>query len=118
MPNKSRRIASRQAGLSGRAKRERPHGPPGIPKTPPPSRESGGGYGRARLDGSAAQPSEAQGTTPPAVARAPGATPQRQRGRGVQRKPLESYFLSELRRIALTTGAILLILAVLAFVLR
>ncbi|MBI4200815.1 MAG: hypothetical protein HY531_00825 [Chloroflexi bacterium] len=112
MPKKSRRVASRQAGLSGRAKRERPHGPAGIPKTPP-RREPGSGDGRVQTTTSAQAP------LPSRAVLETGVAPQRQRGRGPQqRKPLETYFVSEVRRIGLTSAVILLILAVLVFILR
>ena len=118
MPKKSRRMASRQAQLSGRAKRVRSHGPAGIPATKPasPARESRG----HDWTPTEARPS---GTTSPQEA-APGTSrlapiaPPRPRGRSPQVKPIETFFLPELRRIGMTSAVIFAILAIRVFVLR
>lgn len=119
MPKKSRRVASRQAQLSGRSKRVRTHGPAGIPATESPSlalepRAHGWAPAETRPSSQTApQGPAALQTSRPTLAPAP-----RPRGRIVQLRPTESYFGPELRRIGMTTAVIFAILVVLVFVLR
>jgi len=118
MPKKSRRMASRQAQLSGRAKRVRSHGPAGIPATKPasPAREPRGhDWTPAEAQPSGAiSPQEAAAGTSRLAPRAPT----RPRGRSPQVKPIETFFVPELRRIGVTSAVIFAILAILVFVLR
>ena len=119
MPKKSRRMASRQAQLSGRAKRVRSHGPAGIPTTKPasPAREPRGHDwtpAEARSSG-AMSPQEAAA---PGTSRLAPIAPPRPRGRSLQVKPIETFFVPELRRIGMTSAVIFAILAILVFVLR
>ncbi|MEE8442579.1 MAG: hypothetical protein V3S37_02415 [Dehalococcoidia bacterium] len=119
MPKKSKRIASRQAQLSGRARRVRTHGPAGIPaagtpsSAPEPRPQS---WAQAEADPS----SETDFHEPPApeTPRPTPAAASRSRGRFAQSKPTETYFVPELRRIGMTSVVIFAILAVLVFVLR
>ncbi len=119
MPKKSQRVASRQAQLSGRAKRERTHGPAGVPATNPSTQASGAaGEGGASVErqrfthatAQDAQPQESQRFTPGAGARPHGRMP--------QLPPIETYFAPELRRIGLVIGVVAVVLVVLIFVLR
>ena len=118
MPKKSKRVAVRQAQLSGRAKRERAHGPSGVPATRPVTQATG-----SESDGAAAK---GQHYTPTPVHEAPGQEPQRfatgpakrQRSRTPQRPPIEMYFPQELRRIGMGMGVVAVLLVVLMFVLQ
>lgn len=119
MPKKSRRVASRQAQLSGRAKRVRTHGPAGIPATNPPSpapepRTRGWAPAETRPSSQTAP----QGPAAPQTSRPTLAPAPRPRGRVAQLRPTESYFVPELRRIGMTTAVIFAILVILVFVLR
>ena len=116
MPKKSKRVASRQAQLSGRSKRTRPHGPSGIPVTTAP--QDGSSSSRTARD-SAVAVAEAQAlvkTEASAPTIAQTRTP-RSRSRGVQVKPVETYFLPEIRRIGIVSGIMFAILIALVFVL-
>ena len=116
MPKKSKRVASRQAQLSGRSKRTRSHGPSGIPATT--SAESGSSSSR-----SAGAPAVAV-EEPRAVAKTDAGAPAiaqprapRSRNRGIQVKPVEAYFVPEIRRIGIASGIVFAILIALVFVL-
>ena len=110
MPKKSRRIAVRHAQLSGRARRERSHGPSGIPtKTPGPSDEDGTAMDTLPEE-SAAEPNDGAVTQP--VSPSP-----RPRRRGMAYPSPAVYFKSEMRRIAVASGIIFAMLTVLIFVL-
>ena len=116
MPKKSKRVASRQAQLSGRSKRTRSHGPSGIPATTSP--ESGSSSSRT------AERSAVAVEEPRAVARAESGAPAiaqprtpRLRSRGIQVKPIETYFFPEIRRIGIASGIVFAILIALVFVL-
>lgn len=119
MPKKSRRVAARQAQLSGRAKRERPHGPAGIPAARPSVQAEGAGSTGG--DSAERQPSSrrrAQQTPVMEPTNSPMAAAARPRGRAPQLPPIETYFVPELRRIGLASAVIFIILLVLMFVLR
>jgi len=119
MPKKSRRVASRQSQLSGRAKRVHAHGPTGIPTGTPQ-------HPTVEPRTSTWAPGEAE-TIPdssprelPTVA-ATGTTPNpsyRTRGATVQVKPAETYFIPELRRIGLASVMVFALLFALIFLLR
>jgi len=117
MPKKSRRVASRQAQLSGRSKRARAHGPAGIPATKPPSPDSeprGDDWTPTRPQ----SPDQALVREAPEAFRPASSPPPRSRGRTPQARPIESYFFPELRRIGVASAVIGAILVVLVFVLR
>ena len=119
MPKKSKRVAARQAQLSGRAKRVRTRGPAGIPeaKSPPSDRQTHAvSWPEAEaqlLPGRA--PVEA---SPPVGLRSTPTPSPRARTRSLQARPIETYIVPELRRIGVTTGVIFVIMAVLVFVLQ
>ncbi len=124
MPNKSRRVASRQARLSGRGRRTRPHGPSGIPAVAEPQPEETSGDGEAApevqpLSHEADEASEAvqaevvQAETPRA---APVPVP-RSRARALQARPIETYFRKEMLHIGIASAVVFAVLAVLAVVL-
>ncbi|MFC1935185.1 hypothetical protein ACFLX9_00205 [Chloroflexota bacterium] len=119
MPKKSRRVASRQAQLSGRAKRVRTHGPAGIPTTKPPSpaREP---HTDSRTPAETRPSSEIAPQEAPSLdtSRPTTAPPPRPRGRAPQLRPIETYFAPELRRIGVTSAVIFTLLAILVFLLR
>ena len=119
MPKKSRRVASRQARLSGRAKRERAHGPAGVPAdkpTPPSPVPRTDGWSPAESPPlSELEPQEAP---LPEAPRATTAPPPRPRGRAPQARPIETYFAPELRRIGLASAVIFIIMVALVFVLQ
>jgi len=118
MPGKARRIASRQAQLNRRRKRQQ-RGPTGIPPPPPAGTDVDGRAvgatvpqttgatetfpvtGRARSDSAAARP-------------APAARPLRARG---DRPSTYNYVGSELRRILIMAGSVVAIIIVLGIVL-
>ncbi len=116
MPKKSKRVASRQAQLSGRSKRTRSHGPSGIPVTASP--QEGSSSSRAAVDSAVAV------AEPKAVVRAEAGAPPvaqprtpRSRSRGIQVKPVEAYFVPEIRRIGIASGIVIAILIAMVFVL-
>lgn len=113
MPKKSRRVASRQAQLSGRSKRVRTHGPGGIPATNPPTPAPA-----PRPQSWSPAEARPSSKTAPETPRPTSATAPRARGRIVQLRPAESYFVPELRRIGVTTAVIFAVLVILVFVLR
>ncbi|MCL0044161.1 hypothetical protein M1N24_01370 [Dehalococcoidia bacterium] len=116
MPKKSKRIASRHAQLSGRAKRVRVHGPLGIPTTNPPvtptERRT---YTKPPIEAGGVTDATPVGVSASTVVDA--TYHQRSRVRGSQLKPIETYFAPELRRIGLVAGVICVILTTLVFVL-
>ena len=112
MPKKSKRVASRQAQLSGRSKRTRSHGPSGIPETT--SAESGSSSSRTAV--AVEEPQAVVKTDASAPAIAQPRTP-RLRSRGIQVKPVEAYFIPEIRRIGIASGVVVAILIALVFVL-
>jgi hypothetical protein len=116
MPKKSKRIASRQAQLSGRSKRTRSHGPSGIPLTS--AAENISSSSKTAADSAVAM------EEPRAVVRAEAGAPAiaqprtpRLRSRGIQVKPVETYFFPEVRRIGIASGIVFAILIALVFVL-
>ncbi len=121
MPRKSRRTAARQAQLSGRARRERPHGPTGIPEgigTTPSVASGPGDESQVIAEAKTASGGVAASRSTAPSSRVAAVAASQPRGRGLQVAPIETYFAPEIRRIALMTGAILVILAVLVFLLR
>lgn len=120
MPSgKSRRIASRQAQLSGRSRHTRSRGPTGIPL---PRNPEGSGQTIATLDGSGAEAATAAGGRAqpgaPAAARRPQPLRPGRARSGLYVTPPEAYFGREMRRIAVVLGVMLGLLAVLTFVLK
>ena len=112
MPKKSKRVASRQAQLSGRSKRVRTHGPTGIPATPARRDQQTEEEAGAKDENQAMDAPSQETVTAREVARpAPSATP-RSRSRAIQARPIEAYFGSELKRIGLISIAVFGILAV------
>ena len=120
MPKKSKRVASRQAQLSGRGRRARLHGPTGIPTrmaphpvSTPPSED--GAPTEANIEQTPAEPqwSSRQQDTAPAATPSP-----RPRGRAMARPSPATYFGAEMRRIGLLSGLILALLITLIFVLQ
>lgn len=116
MPKKSKRVASRQAQLSGRSKRLRTHGPTGIPVTPARQDEQSQEVSKAMDEDQATEILPQEAVAVQEVSRpTPSRTP-RARGRAIQAKPIETYFSPELRRIGLTSLVAFGILTVLIFV--
>ena len=116
MPKKSKRVASRQAQLSGRSKRLRTHGPTGIPITPVRQDEHSQEEAIAKDEGQATEVLSQEAVAVQEVSRpTPSRTP-RSRGRAIQAKPIETYFRPELRRIGLTSLVAFGILTVLIVV--
>ncbi len=116
MPNKSRRVASRQARLSGRSRRTRTHGPSGIPTEvePQPDEASADGVAEPEAQPLTDETSEAvQAETPRA---APVPVP-RSRARAVQARPIETYFRREMLHIGIASVVVFAVLAVVAVVL-
>ncbi|MBI4311094.1 MAG: hypothetical protein HY681_04860 [Chloroflexi bacterium] len=104
--NRSKRIASRQAQLSGRARHVRTHGPSGIPGPIGP-----GGDGQPIAAASASRPDGSSSQAPVPVAR--GARP-----RTGYVMPPEAYFGREMRKIGIVIAFILVVLAALTIVLK
>ena len=121
MPKKSRRVASRQAQLSGRAKRVRAHGPSGVstagPVTPAQGQEPRGD-GWSLVEAQPSPESATEGTPPLEAPRTAPTPPPRLRSRAPQVRPVGTYSIPELRRIGLTSVVIVAILVVLVFVLQ
>lgn len=121
MPGKARRIASRQAQLSRRRKRQQ-RGPSGIPTPPPAGTEVDG---RA-VGATVPQAAEATEAVPVTGRPRPGSAPARPtpvspaarpiRARG-ERPSTYNYVGSELRRILILAGSVVAIIIVLAIVL-
>lgn len=117
--NKSKRIASRQAQLSGRSRHTRPHGPSGIPQAGAPDQTS---------SSQAQTTTSAVGATPPTepatqpAPRRQTPTPTARTGSSRRSNPYilppEVFFGREMRRIGIVVGSILALLVVLTFLLR
>ena len=116
MPKKSKKVASRQAQLSGRAKRTRSHGPSGIPVTSAAENISSSSKTAADSAVAVAEPRAAARTEASTPAVAQTRTP-RSRSRGIQVKPVEAYFVSEVRRIGIASAIVFAILVAMVFVL-
>ena len=120
MPGKARRIASRQAQLSGRKRQQR--GPSGIPNPTP----VGTGADDREVDATLPEATGATAAIPvgapprpgPATARPTPATPLARplRARG-ERPSTYNYIGSELRRIVIMGGCVVAIIIVLGIVL-
>lgn len=111
MPNKSRKVASRQARLSGRSRRTRTHGPSGIPAVAEPQPEE------TSADGDAEQDVQPLSDEPPAPVQAetPRVAPvPRSRSRTVQVRPIETYFRKEMLHISIAAVVVFAVLAVVA----
>ena len=119
MPNKSRRIAARQAQLSGRGRRLRSHGPAGTPSAAPVQPASG--PDRAGEDepteGLATQEPISHTTAEREVAQPRPVRAPRARARGVQVAPIETFFVPELRRIGIAFTVVVATLIALIVVL-
>ena len=123
MPKKSKRVAARQAQLSGRGRRARRHGPSGLvsqssPSTPPaPAAEDD-------VTPDLAQPAAVEAQVPvpqqsrPAEAPITPAAPIRSRRRAAAALSPVPYFKPEIVRIGVITSIIFAILAVLTIVLQ
>ncbi|MBI4197579.1 MAG: hypothetical protein HY533_00525 [Chloroflexi bacterium] len=120
MPSsKSRRIASRQAQLSGRSRHARSRGPTGIPLPRSPEEM---GQSIATLDGPGAEATTAaerpaQTGVQPTARRPQPVRPGRPRS-GLYVMPPETYFGREMRRIAIILSVMLGLLVVLTIVLK
>ncbi len=116
MPKKSKRVASRQAQLSGRSKRLRTHGPTGIPVAPAVHEGRTQEESRAKDE---VQATEAPSPEAVAVQEVSNPTPSRtprSRSRAIHAKPVETHFNSELKRIGLVSLVAFGILTVLIIV--
>jgi len=112
MPGKARRIASRQAELNRRRKRQQ-RGPSGIPPPPP----VGTGVDGREVGATVPQATGATAAVPVTGRSRPGpvaARPLRARG---ERPSTHNYIGSELRRIAILAGSVVAIIIVLGIVL-
>ena len=117
MPNKSRKVASRQARLSGRSRRTRTHGPSGIPTVAEPLSDEVSGDGEAAPDGQQLL-DEAEEASEAVQAAAPAPAPvHRPRTRGIQTRPIETYFRKEMLHIGIASVVVFAVLAVVAVVL-
>lgn len=118
MPGKARRIASRQAQLNRKRKRQQ-RGPSGIPPPPPVGADVDGhavGATAAQATGTT-EAVQATGRPRPSSAAAhptPAARPLRTRG---ERPSTYNYIGSELRRILIMAGSVVAIIIVLGIVL-
>jgi hypothetical protein len=118
MPKKSKKIASRQAELSGRGKRVRRHGPSGlldtqIPVAPPMSRPT---TNKTLLQEEiSAHAVDEQVQTTQVDSRRPRGPQTRGRSKAPRSPAL--YFKQEARRIGIVTGIILLALVALTILL-
>ncbi len=117
--NKSKRMAARQAQLSGRSRHARSHGPSGIPL---PYAQGGDGQGVATVDSPRAESAAVVGAARQApqqgVARQ-GQTSRPGRARvGGYVLPPQAYFGAEMRHIGITLAFILAVLIILTIWLR
>ncbi len=122
MPNKSRRVASRQARLSGRGRRTRTHGPSGIPAEAESQPEETSGDGVAvseeqPLSHEGNDASEVSGAVEAETPRSAPATVPRSRGRAVQVRPIETYFRREMLHIGIASAVVFVAMAVAAIAL-
>lgn len=108
MPNKSRRVASRQARLSGRSRRTRTHGPSGIPTVaePQPEETSADEAAEPEAQSLTGETSEAVQAETPRPAPVP-----RSRARAVQARPSETYFRKEMLHIGIAAVVVFAALA-------
>ncbi len=121
MPKKSKRVAARQAQLSGRGRRARRHGPSGlVPQSPPPTPSA-----PATEDSGATDPAgpsaAAEARLPTHQQAEPAATPAapvRSRRRAAAALSPVPYFKPEMVRIGVITAIIFAILAVLTIALQ
>lgn len=116
MPNKSRKVASRQARLSGRSRRTRTHGPSGIPSVAEPPPDEVSGDGEAAPEGQPQTDEASEAAQAETVRVAPSPVP-RSRGRAVQAKPIEAYFRREMLHIGIASAVVFIVLAVAAIAL-
>ena len=124
MPKKSKRVAARQAQLSGRGKRLRRHGPSGFVQQSPPS-TSPAPAAEDEVTPDLAQPTaavEAQAPVPqraePVEARGTPTAPARSRRRAAAALSPVPYFKREMVHIGVVTSIIIAVLAVLTVVLQ
>ena len=117
--NKSRRMATRQAELSGRSTRRRGHGPSGIPL---PYASGDEGQAVAALEGAPADASGAapvrQTATQPGQRQGLAGRTGRARAGGGYVLPPQAYFAKEVLRIGITLSIIVAILIALTLWLR
>ena len=124
MPKKSKRVAARQAQLSGRGRRVRRHGPSGFvqrsPLSTPPEQvaEDDGAPERAEPTTAVETQATVPQRTEPAAARVTPAAPARSRRRAATTLSPMPYFKPEILRIGVITSIIVAILAVLTVVLQ
>ena len=113
MAKKSKKIAARQAQLRGRSKKSRSHGPSGIPiaDTSESKITVSEPIGISTLTQEVAEESTHE-PSPPILE----AKQRRVRARGIQIKPIETYFAQEMRRIAIISSGIFAILVALMFI--
>ena len=118
MPKKSKRVAARQAQLSGRGRRARRHGPSGfVPQSSPSAPPAPAAENDVETD--LAQPAsvEAQVSVPPQSRPAEPpptpAAPTRSRRRAAAALSPVPYFKPEIVRIGVITAIIIAILTVL-----
>lgn len=120
MSKKSRKVASRQAQLSGRAKRTRHHRPNVASHViESPIVQENDTTDDSSLQEEAVITSQSKPRDTPYVkgTQSTSVLPNRSRGRFPQAAPIEEYFGPELRRIGLVTVLIVGIMIVLVFAL-
>ncbi len=113
MAKTSKKIAARQAQLRGRSKKSRPHGPSGIPIPIPPESKTDVSK-PIDISTSTSEVHEESRHEPSSPILEP--KERRIRARGIQVKPIETYFLQEIRRIGIISSGIFAILVALIFV--
>ena len=113
MANKSKKIAARQAQLRGRSKKTRAHGPSGIPVDTP---QASKGNLSEPIDISTVTQEVAEQATLESSTTIPEPKQRRSRNRGIQVKPIETYFVQEIRRIGIISAGIFATLVALIFV--
>ena len=121
MPKKSKRVAARQAQLSGRGRRARRHGPPGlVPQSPPPAPSAPATEDSEALD-TAGPSAAAEAQLPTHEQAEPAATPAapvRSRRRAATVLSPAPYFKPEMVRIGVVSAIIFAILAILTIALQ
>ncbi|MCZ6789683.1 MAG: hypothetical protein O7D33_07095 [Chloroflexi bacterium] len=124
MPKKSKRVAARQAQLSGRGRRVRRHGPSGFvqrsPLSTPPEQvaEDDGTPERAEPTAAVETQSTVSERAEPAEARVTPGAPARSRRKAAAALSPVPYFKPEIVRVGVVTSIIVAILAVLTVVLQ
>tara|TARA_B100001013_G_scaffold203160_1_gene123109 strand:- start:611 stop:958 length:348 start_codon:yes stop_codon:yes gene_type:complete len=113
MAKKSKKLAARQAQLRDRSKKSRSHGPSGIP-IPVPSESTIAVSNPVGISTSATEITEESTHGPSPAVLEP--KERRVRARGIQVKPIETYFVQEIRRIGIISSGIFAILVALIFV--